>query len=722
MITEASMVSLHGKVSVVGRDAQLKNLFAIANGLSQTGGRLVVVTGERGVGKTTLLKEFDALLKRNKVEIPFVIATCPAGIGKEISFLPFRMLSEFAQGGKSIDHRFAFDLASAALACIPLVGPFLVLGSVPIRKMVETMYHKDEKDRDVVFRQSADRLIDASKKGPVVLAIDDVQWIDLSSLFLIELISRRIEQSKLLVILILSEQEAKQSGVLNNLADALAHLDKSIHSQMELRNLQSSEIEALLEIEFPNNQFTPELSNWLIRHTGGNPYLIVESLQHLLVREVLHQQNGTWSLRGEIPVDVPRSIEEFVTSQLDVLVPEYLTILESASTIGQEFDSTLLADLLSVDRNQLARSLQVLCKRYHIIEPKSPIRVRNRMIFGYCFRDEHTKRVLYDGIQDEARCLLHKRVAELLESRSNSLQLSDADQLSFHLERAAEYERTLECSKRYAIVAQSRCAFGEAVKFFQRALRCLAHMEESALDEYDRGRVLEETVAVLFQQAVAYRLQRAWQDSISCLDKCLEVFAKLNKESIVPLGEFDGVSTAEIFEEFGYVFCGMRDWDKAKEHFDKCVLAIQKIHLAKKFNHIAWEYALASRYLEEAVGLIDETIRLRHLPYDYGVRGWIRFQLKNYESALEDVMRARDGIQRSNPNDIGAINVDNFHIGFIYFGMGRLEEARKQLRLALDEYERNRERLKYDKNAPDDEKVALAIEIVKQLDAQQTTG
>ena len=369
---------------LVGRDGALAHLEAAFRSVVDTGAPAhVVVTGEAGIGKTRLIREFAA-----QVDAVVLAATC-VPYGEGITFLPLRELADQAE---SVD------------ATAPRLG--------------------EVSSADEAFAGVRELLQHLARSGPVVVALDDLQWAMPTFLDLVEYIPLACSGSVLVVSAarpeLLDRRPAWESYALS------------------LEPLSAADTRRLIEALPSNDPLAADVVEQLVATSDGLP-LFAEQL-------AAFAQTGSG---GAVAVGVPPSLDSVLAGRLDSLTPGELTVMQHAAVIGPRFERAALAALADpTDVMRLDGRLAAL-ERTGLLQPQGDVWLG----FAHALVRDAT----YDGIPKAHRAELHERVARHLDLVGGAATTVPA----VHLEAAARCLREAGV-RRPALEVEAGCRLGAA--------------------------------------------------------------------------------------------------------------------------------------------------------------------------------------------------------------------------------------------------------------------
>jgi predicted ATPase len=247
--------------------------------------QMIFVTGEAGIGKTALVDEF---YRRASVTPNLRIARgqCVEGFGgKEAYYSVLEALNQLLRGpdrGRVIQN--LIDRAPTWVVQFPDV----VKSDQRAALQQEVLGSTQER----MLRELCDALDALAEHDPVVLILEDIHWVDASTVDLLSALARRRGKAKLVVVCTLRPSE---TGILDGLRllkqELLAH---QLCYEVRLEALEESDVTAFLKWKFPGGNLPLELSGLVLRNSGGNALFMTALVQELVNREMTVIIDGEW--------------------------------------------------------------------------------------------------------------------------------------------------------------------------------------------------------------------------------------------------------------------------------------------------------------------------------------------------------------------------------------------------------------------------------------------
>jgi class 3 adenylate cyclase/tetratricopeptide (TPR) repeat protein len=485
--------SLSEATPFTDRKEELDRLKRAWAGLVAGEGIAIAITGEAGVGKTRLAKEFVSRAARDGARILYGRAD-PGGISA-----PFASWSEavrdFAREAPNpLLYTACADCAAEVAELVPELRSRLGRGAEPLRG--------DEPSETRFFEGILRFLENLSREAPVIVLLDDLQWSDSASLHLLEFVARRVSGRRVLLVLAFRDEQPSELGGLEALVEGLGR-----EHRLELIRLKrfdsSTSVQMLRQMLRGRVPVSGgDLAAPVFEKSGGNP-MILEAIVRSLVGEGSLVWTGEgWAPKAGVEIRLPPGIESAVRRRLAQLAPPTVDVLRQASVLGSQFSFVTLQRVTGSPSEQLLTRLEEAI-RARILEERSAGSGRST----YAFTDRPVLETLYDEISLVRRARYHSNAARVLESLVAEGVGVPAAELAHHFLRANEYDKALEYTLLAAEEAARLFARDEALRQYATAKELL----ESLPNEKRRAEVLfnvGEQLDLLGRHSEAYRSMR----------------------------------------------------------------------------------------------------------------------------------------------------------------------------------------------------------------------
>jgi len=435
---------------LVGRAGELALLRAAFDHAAGGARRIVFVTGEAGIGKTTLIEQFLA-----DVDARVARGRCLEQYGGGEAYLPvLEAIGRLARDdGTGETGRVLNRHAPTWAAQLPIL---------------ET--HAPPTTPARMLREIADALEVLTHEKTLVLVLEDLQWSDPSTIDLIAYLARRRETARLLVIATFRPADVTDHP--------LERARQELHASTEevrLAPLSAADVQAYVDARFgaaPRDQMR-RLAARVHERTDGNALFMVDMVNDLVAQEALVWRDGGWRVQGSITQAtsrVPPGLRELITRRLERLTPAMRAALEVASIVGDEFAVPVVAAALDEPPEHVEEVFEKLAAQGMLVGDAGLAAMPDGTLAGrYRFLHALYRHVLYDGIGAARRTRLHRAIGLHEEAAGGR-----AAELAMHFERAGDHARALEYHERAGSAALERHAPHEAAGHFGAALEALA--------------------------------------------------------------------------------------------------------------------------------------------------------------------------------------------------------------------------------------------------------
>jgi class 3 adenylate cyclase/tetratricopeptide (TPR) repeat protein len=482
----------------VERDAERANLRrAVAAALGGRG-RLVLVAGEAGVGKSRLVQEVTAEAEVRGMRV--LVGHCVEMEGSP-PYLPFVEIVEQAIIGPRSPLALREALGDAAPE-IARIAPGLRRVFPDIAAPVDL---PPELARRYLWNSVYEFTERAARAQPLLLVLEDLHWADESTILLAEYLGPLLSEMPVLMIGTYRDVEV---GVSHPLARAVNQLmRRRVIDRIGLKRLSRDGVGAMVQ-GLAGQKPPDQLVRAIDAETEGNPFFVEEVFFHLAESGVLLDDTGR--VRADLhidEVDVPESVRLVVGGRLERLAEPTRDVLVAAAVMGRAFLPELVGQMAALGGDALIDSLDE-AERARLI---APAKGDGRFLFSH----ELIRQTLLADTSTLRRERLHAKAADAIEQRYPGDIEAHAADLAHHLSRSGHATDTkrlvryLTISGRRAVEA---AAFEDAVNDFQQALSLIEDGERNA-----RAELLELL-------AIALRSVGRWDEALVTMNEALDLY------------------------------------------------------------------------------------------------------------------------------------------------------------------------------------------------------
>jgi predicted ATPase len=310
---------------------------------------------------------------------------------------------------------------------------------------------------------------------PVVLWFDDMHWADPSTTDLLGYVARRLNGMRVMII-----ATCRQSAL------ALARhpflpLTQELVGHGECRvmvpaRLDDTAVERYVAAQFPEHTFPEGFANVIARRTEGNPLFMADLLRDLRQRQVLRQQNGTWTLVGELTAlerAFPESVRSLIQRKMDALEDADRRLLGAAAVQGVDFDSAVLSSVLQLDEETVENAFDRLEREHALVQfIEEAESAKRQLTLRYRFAHHVYHQAFAESVRATRRVALSRAIAERLVARACGLCDCAAD-IAILFEAARDNLHAAEYFNKAALGAAKLYAHEETARLAQRGLALL---------------------------------------------------------------------------------------------------------------------------------------------------------------------------------------------------------------------------------------------------------
>ncbi len=454
------MASSHKHVvlcqSLIGRAEPLAALEHLLDTTRQGHGQLALISGEAGIGKTRLVREFVDLARAQNWTILDGQCFPQDSLYPYAPFLDL-LRTHFWQRSEELT---AF---SAELA--PLLPDVLPQANAS-RAALEPEQEKRQR-----FAVLARLFIQQAAQQPLMLIIEDIHWSDDVSLELLLVLARQFASHPILVVLTYRNDEGDAP-----LLSWLAQIDRTrLGEEIVLARLSRHDVSemlaAMFALEIP---VRVDFLEALFALTEGNPFFIEEVLKALVGTGEIYYHNGMWDRRPLAEIRIPRSVQDAVQRRTIKMSVSARHVLALAAVVGRGFDFSLLLTLSELSEIELLAVLKELIAEQLVVEESSD---------HFVFRHALVREAIYADLLARERASLHRTIGETLERLAKQSVNQHLPELSYHFSQAEEWARALTYARRAGEQALQFDATRAAVEQFTRAIDAARHL--NAAPDYE---------------------------------------------------------------------------------------------------------------------------------------------------------------------------------------------------------------------------------------------
>jgi class 3 adenylate cyclase/tetratricopeptide (TPR) repeat protein len=440
-----------GPTAMVNRIKEVEKILERWRACRGGAGQVVGVTGEPGIGKSRLVYEIRKEIARR----PHI--WLEGGGARIFQNTPFYAISQMIQRRlgryrrlepEEYLERLAQSLDSSGMPGDEPLALIADLIGVPTGAGQAPLTLSADERRRALLSTLADWLLATAERWPTMVVIDDLHWVDPSTLELLDVLIGRAAGSRLMLLY------TARSDFPLPWAPGDAHL------QLPLERLDREDARRLVTAA-ASRDLPPDLIDRAVNRAGGVP-LFAEELARLF-----GQDKGRRSER-----EIPSSLSDLLMARLDQL-GSAKQVAQIASVLGREFRLPLLRAVSGLPDEELEPALQRLSSA-DILAPQGA-----RGDHVYAFRHSLIQDAAYEALLKRHRRELHGRAARIIAEDAPETISAQPEVLAQHWAGAGEAELALEAWREAGRSGIARRAFKEAQRAYEQALVLLQDLPES---------------------------------------------------------------------------------------------------------------------------------------------------------------------------------------------------------------------------------------------------
>ena len=484
--------------TTVGREIQRARLRSVYAGVKERRGLIVAVTGEPGIGKTSLIEDFLSEVASSSVPPTLARGRCSERLAGAEAYLPVLEALDsllHRRDGPSVHQTMKTSAPTWYLEVAKRTLEEVSLSQLRERTPLGS--------QERMKRELSSLLEELSRVQPLVLFVDDLHWADVSTIDMLNYLAARLSAMRVLVLVSYrpSDMALSQHPFLGVRRDLHA---RGLFEEIPLPFLEVNDVERYLALQFPGHRFPSDFASVVHSKTEGSPLFMSDLVRYLRNTGGIVEETGRWILASALD-DEPRSLPESVRSMIERKIEQVdeldRRLLLTASVQGHQFDSLIVAEAADIDPGEVEERLEKL-ERVHAFvrrghEHEFPDRT---LTLSYQFVHVLYQNMLYASLQPTRRKAVSARVAQALLCHYGDLSSTIAGQLAVLLEGARDFVASAHYFVTAARHSVGLSAFREAVSLSDRGLRAIRALPDGPVrKEHElrlvmiKGRALRST-------------------------------------------------------------------------------------------------------------------------------------------------------------------------------------------------------------------------------------
>jgi class 3 adenylate cyclase/tetratricopeptide (TPR) repeat protein len=451
-----------GIVPLVDREEELELLQRRWRQAQAGEGRVVLLTGEPGIGKSRIVQALqDELAKEPHVRLHYFCSPHHQDSTLYPAITQLGRAAGFARDDTQDVKLLKLEtLLSQSNATAEEVGLIAGLLSIPTGERYQLAAMSLQRRKEKTFEALQAQLAGLAAQQPVLMIFEDVQWIDPTSL---ELMSLSVEQVKRLPVLLLitARPEFKPPWPNESHVTALAPT-----------RLGRADAAALVDCVVGGKALPTRVVEQILARTDGVPLFVEELTKVVMESDAIRETDGRYALTGTLPsLAIPTTLHDSLMARLDRLAPAR-DVVQIGAALGREFSYDLLRAAAAMPDDRLQEALDDLVRSELVFRRGVPPEAT------YTFKHALVQDAAYQSMLKSRRIQLHARIADVLEASFPGLAQTEPETLARHYTAAALPERAIHYWLAAGQRARQRSAHKEAIRHFSAGITLLPDLPD----------------------------------------------------------------------------------------------------------------------------------------------------------------------------------------------------------------------------------------------------
>ncbi len=650
-----------GLTTYAGREQELSTLNSCLEKAVNGKGQFVTIVGEAGVGKTRLFYEFQNSIDKNEIKI--WRGHCQSFWSTKNYFPFINMLRLWLSQPEEKKSKNLHEITVSSICGInqkleKYLPFYLNLLSIPSNEY-PLPEHLAGQELENVFQDAIAALITLkSERQPLVLILEDWQWVDRASDTALKHLVNVIGAHPLMLVTIYRPIYSSNWSNWN------------YHNSLILEPLDSLNSKNIIKYAFGVDHVPEGLVELIINRTGGNPFFIEEVCHSLMEANIVEVDKAKQAILKQAleTLTIPDKVHAIISARFDRLDSDAKETLRIASVVGRRFEQTILEKIY-----QGKATLSQVLEQLKALEMIQQTRVFPEA--EYWFRHTLTKEVIYNSLLLRHRKVMHGLVGEIIEKIYPDRIEEQENLLQYHFSMAENWSKAVHYGRLSANRALNLSQFNEAVTMFDHVLECLSHFPE------DRIRWETQADTILQQEQLYETLgQRDQQQKI--IDKLIALVDPDKDQAIL----------AEIYMRQGDLYTQTGNYDEAERFVNNALSswrtlsdAVGESRSLRSLGFLRWHqgrYKEAVKCNEEALAIDRQREDLMAIATDLTNLGAVLRNLENPKRSLKCLEEALK-IYETHPKPVKQ--------AFTLYSIANVHRDQGELDLAITQYSRAHE-------------------------------
>jgi class 3 adenylate cyclase/DNA-binding winged helix-turn-helix (wHTH) protein/tetratricopeptide (TPR) repeat protein len=467
----SDLMAMQGRTPLVGREQEMALLRARWGQVHNGWGQVVLLSGEAGIGKSRLVQG----LREHLMGEAYTWVACYASpYYQHSAFYPVveyvQRWLQWQQDETSEERLAKLEAALGSFDCVleEVVPLFAALLSLPLGDRYAPLLLTPERQKQQTLAALLAWLRHEAERQPVCLIVEDLHWVDPSTLEWLSLLIDQIPMTRVLLCLTFRPEFQP------------AWAARSYLTHMTLGRLSPHQTEGMIGQVVGHKPLPAEVMRQVVATTDGVPLFVEELTKMVVELGLIKEREGRYELAGPLPpLAIPATLHDSLMARLDRLGAAK-PVAQLGAVIGREFAYEVLQVVAPMDEATLQQGLAQLVNAELLYQRGLPPQAQ------YLFKHVLIQEAAYQSLLRSTRRQVHQQIAQVFETRFPDMCETEPELLAHHFGRSTEDDKAVQYALRAAEKVQRRWANCETLTYLESALQRLAAMPDTPVHRRNR--------------------------------------------------------------------------------------------------------------------------------------------------------------------------------------------------------------------------------------------
>jgi predicted ATPase/class 3 adenylate cyclase len=453
-----------GLTPLVGREQEVSLLLERWAQVKDGMGQVLLLNGEAGIGKSRLvqvLKEHLAGETHARLEWRCSPYHRHSALHPVIEHLHRLLRWRHDDGPQEKLHMLEGALARYGFSLPDVMPLFTSLLVLPLPDHYPPLTLMPQRQKQKTLEALLEWLLEEAKRQPLLLIVEDLHWVDPSTLELLNLLIDRGSTARILTLLTCRPEFRSPWGFRGHL------------TEITLSRLPHAQVEVMVARVAGSKVLPAEVTRQVVAKTDGVPLFVEELTKMVLESDWLQERESHYQLTGPLPpLAIPTTLQDSLMARLDRLGATK-AVGQLGATLGRNFAYTLLQAVCGMDEMRLQHALAALVQAELLYQQGAPPQAT------YRFRHALIQDAAYQSLLKSRRQQYHQRIAQVLAAQFPELGETQPELLAHHYTEAGLSAQAIVYWQRAGQRALERSAHAEAIAHLTTGLALLTSLPET---------------------------------------------------------------------------------------------------------------------------------------------------------------------------------------------------------------------------------------------------